>query len=740
MNMSNIEHRESIDLDLGRYWQTLKRRWFFVLGAFVLSVSGAVYATQFLTPTYEASGKLLFKVDRTSSLAGIGAGLGELKALLADQTPLSTQIEIMYSTPLLQEVIEELNLTNEDGELLHPDDIRPALGIGILGGTDIVHLTYKSKNAQEAADIINAVMAAYIKTNVQNNQQDAAEAKQFIQDQLPRVQQEVFVAEKALRDFKEKNEILDLNTEFATSVQEIAQLNRNITTLEAELNSVRALTTSLGNQIGLNLDDAIAINTLSQSPAVRGTLQELENVEAQLAEERRRFRDQNPRIISLKAKRDNLQASLQQEIQSALGSGGSVDEGLLRVMDVKTNRLEEFITAELRRVDLTEQLDSLYKSLANYEARAEKLPQFEQQQRELERKVEIARLTYETLLENLEEVQVAENKSTNNARVVEPAIAPEEGSTAKLELLVLGVMAGLVASTTLLLLMEMADKSLRSVAETRDFFGYTLLGIIPSFSKKLFSRYLMGGDRQTPPVPVVDTPDSFISEIYRMVQANLKFLGSDRKVRTIVVTSSVPREGKSTVSANLAAAIAQLGYRVMLIDADMRQPCQHHVWGLTNAVGLSDVLVGQAQLEEAVNQGIEQLDVLTAGVTPPNPLALLDSRRMTSLIRNFSEEYDFVIVDTPPLTLAADALTLSQMASGVLLVARPRMVDRDSAKSAKELLERSGQRVLGMVINGISKTESTKYFYHAQRYFPLKTSSRRDRSQLPRRISSKSSS
>ncbi|MGC9527850.1 MAG: tyrosine-protein kinase family protein, partial [Limnospira sp.] len=181
-------------------------------------------------------------------------------------------------------------------------------------------------------------------------------------------------------------------------------------------------------------------------------------------------------------------------------------------------------------------------------------------------------------------------------------------------------------------------------------------------------------------------------------------------------------------------------YRVMLIDADMRQPCQHHVWGLTNAVGLSDVLVGQAQLEDAIGHGIEQLDILTAGVTPPNPLALLDSRRMTSLIRNFSEEYDFVIIDTPPLTLAADALTVSQMASGVLLVGRPRLVDRDSAKSAKELLERSGQRVLGMVINGISKTESTKYFYHAQRYFPVKNSPRRDRSQLPRRISSKSSS
>ncbi|MBD2573467.1 GumC family protein [Arthrospira platensis] len=740
MDFSNIEHRESIDLDLGRYLQTLKRRWFWLLGVFVLSVSGAVYATQFLTPTYENSGKILFKVDRTSSLAGIGEGLGELKALLADQTPLSTQIELMYSNPLLETVIERLNLTNEDGEPVAPEDIRRNLDMRIIGGTDIVLLTYQSRNPQEVADVINTVMEVYIEANVSSIRQDASGAKEFIQEQLPRVQKELFLAEKSIQDFKERNEIVDLGTEFAISVQEMAQLNRNITTLEAELNAVQSLVNSLGNQVGLNLEEAIAVNTLSQSPVVRAALQELENVEGELAQEQRRFRDENPRIISLKGKRDNLENLLQREIQVYLGSSRPFSRGLLRVMDVKNNKIEEFVNAEIRRLDLTKQLDSLYEARDGLERRARILPQLEQQQQELERKAEVARLTYRTLLQNLEEAQVAANKITNNARIIETANVPDEGKTAKVPLLALGVMGGLVASTTLLLLMEMGDKSLRTVAETRDLFGYTLLGIIPSFAAPPFYRYLTGGDRSSVQVPVVDTPGSLISEIYRMIQANLKFLGSDRKVRVIVVSSSVPQEGKSTVSANLAAAIAQLGHRVILIDGDMRQPIQHHIWGLTNAVGLSDVLVEEATLSEAVKPGIDQLDILTAGVTPPNPLALLDSRRMTSLIRNFSEEYDFVIIDTPPLLLAADALTLANMASGVLMVARPRILDRDSAKAAKEILGRSGQRILGTVINGISKNESTKYFYHAQRYFPLQKSHRRDRSGSPQKISSKNSS
>lgn len=203
-----------------------------------------------------------------------------------------------------------------------------------------------------------------------------------------------------------------------------------------------------------------------------------------------------------------------------------------------------------------------------------------------------------------------------------------------------------------------------------------------------------------------------------MLQANLKFLSSDKALQVIVVTSSVPKEGKSTVSANLAASMAQLGHQVLLVDADMRRPSQHHIWELTNAEGLSDVIVGQAEFKAAVSQVMPKLDVLTAGVIPPNPMALLDSKRMTGLIENFAETYDFVIIDTPPLLAAADALTLGKMTDGVLLVARPGIADYPSAAVANDLLVRSGQNVLGLVANGvIVENESDSYFYYVKEYY-----------------------
>ncbi|HEY9300260.1 MAG TPA: polysaccharide biosynthesis tyrosine autokinase, partial [Phormidium sp.] len=308
--------------------------------------------------------------------------------------------------------------------------------------------------------------------------------------------------------------------------------------------------------------------------------------------------------------------------------------------------------------------------------------------------------------------------NVGNAMIIEEANVPGKPADSKKKLFVIaGFAAGVMVYVVIAFLVDLADPTLKTAKELRQIFKYTVLGMIPSWQKRLIFPIPMKKQDEKVKLAVKDAPHSIISETYRMLQANLKFLSPDRELKVIVVTSTVSKEGKSTVSANLAVAMAQLGQRVLLIDGDMHHPMQHHIWNLTNAAGLSDVIVGQADINTVVKGVMDNLDVLPCGVIPPNPLALLDSKRMASLIADFSEDYNFVIIDTPPLVLVADALTLGKVADGVLLVARPGVVDTVSASASKGFLVQSGQNVLGIVVNGIVvENEPDSYFHHAKSY------------------------
>jgi capsular exopolysaccharide synthesis family protein len=164
--------------------------------------------------------------------------------------------------------------------------------------------------------------------------------------------------------------------------------------------------------------------------------------------------------------------------------------------------------------------------------------------------------------------------------------------------------------------------------------------------------------------------------------------------------------------------MAQIGQKVLLVDADLHRPQQHQVSNLSNQVGLSNVLVGEIEYQAAIKHVMNNLDVLTAGTAPPNPIALLDSQAMTSLVEQFSADYDFVMIDTPPLMAASEALVLGKMADGVVLVVRPGLVDSVGVRIAKERLEQSEQNVLGIVVNGIiPDNEPHKHYYSPHEYY-----------------------
>ncbi|MBF2067356.1 MAG: polysaccharide biosynthesis tyrosine autokinase [Calothrix sp. C42_A2020_038] len=712
--MQSKENFEEIDFQ--KYWLVLQRRWLPAAGIFSIALAGSSIAALSLKPTYEAQGSLLIKTDRTSSLTGVGESIGKIDSLATANNPVDTQVRVALSVPVIKETIESLQLKDDEGKLLTIRDISTKLKVEGVKGTDVLQISYTDKNPKLAAKVVNKVIDVYIKNNIKVNRAEAVYARKFIVQQLPESEKAVKKAEIDLRNFKEANRIIVLGEEASAAVVAISELNSEITQAQAQLTEITARSQSLQNQAKIDSQQAVRFATLSQVDGVQKLLTELQQAQSQLAVEQTRLQPTHPTVINLQEKVAALDNLLKQRIAQVDNSNQQVEIGNLQIGELRQELTVDFVRSEAERIGLVKRISELSRIRSTYIQRGNALPRLEQTQRELERKLEAAQKTYETLLTRLQEIQTAENQNIGNARIISPAIVPDKPKgPGKKIILGGGVLAGTLLGIMAAFALDITDKSLKSVKEARELFKYTLLGVIPNLGRNGKNSSDLGSDQPIPRVIGRDTPLFPLGDAYQMLQANLKFLASDKKLQTIVVTSSVSKEGKSEVSTNLALALAQVGHRVLLVDANMRHPVQHHIWNLTNAVGLSNVIVDQVPLTTAVYEVVNNLYVLPSGVVPPNPVALLDSKRMASLIEIFAKDYDYVVFDTPPLAGTADAAVLGKLADGILLVVNPEVVDFPSANTAKEFLNQSGQKVLGMAINAVNvKREPDSYFYYTK--------------------------
>jgi succinoglycan biosynthesis transport protein ExoP len=605
-------------------------------------------------------------------------------------------------------------LTTEDGMPLPPKALADSLSVETVSGTDVMEISYRSDDPELSAAVVNQVMESFIANDILSNRAKAAAAGEFIGEQLPRTEDAVDQAAEELRQFKAQNQIISLQEEASAVVDLMANLDQQINQTQSELSDISTQSVELSRQLGMSPQQALSLTSLSQAPGVQEVLTQLQQVQSQLATQRALYTSRHPAIANLERQEASLSSLLQARVGEVLGSGSGITAGELQIGQLEQTLAQSLIQTEVQRLGLQSRVNALSNLRQAYRTQADVLPALEKQQRELERRLAAAQTTYESLLIRLQEIQVAENQNVGNARIIQPAVVPANAVESSRKLyLGMGGFAGLLLGIAAAFFVDLVDRSVKTVKEAQDLFGYTLLGLIPRFEANTATQtQILNG--VSPRVIVASSPRTPIHEAYQMLQANLKFISSDQKIRTIVVTSSVPKEGKSEVCANLAAAIAQVGRRVLLVDADMRHPSQHHLWGLVNTVGLSNVIVGQDEFSQAVQEVTSNLSVLTAGVMPPNPLALIDSERMAALTEMFAREYDYVLFDTSPLAGTADAAVLGKLADGVLLVVQPGVVDSASAGAAKSLLARSEPNILGIVANGVHvRQEPDSYFYYS---------------------------
>jgi succinoglycan biosynthesis transport protein ExoP len=689
-----------------QYWLIFKRRWLPTSIVFALLLVLSIARTLVETPIYQATGQLVLKKNSTSTLTGVGNQLGQLESSVSGR-PLGTEVAVLRSLPIAERTINTLNLN------INPLVFLKDLQVKNLENTDILELYYTDPDPRKAAAIINTLMKIYIENDINSNRAQTRSARDFIAQQLPQRKAALQAAEQKLQSFQQRNRVLDLKAEASSSVGIITDLERQVAATRSELASQTARMESIKKLFGVSSQEAVIDGFVGESPSTVLLLGQLQELQQKLEITKLRLTDSHPTVINLKEQEAVLKKELQRRIeQSFIGKAGRLNQinnpdkiVQLRGQGLQQGILGNYASIEAERLSLQVRQKALGEVIQSYRQRANTLPQLELEQRQLEREIIATESSYQNLLARYQELQVAENLQVSNAVVVTPALIPSLPIKSRQYInLLQGLIGGILLAAATAVVLEKTDKTIKTTESAQDLLKYKLLGYIPPFTNSnLMSKVI-----------VKNKPDSPVGEAFRMLQTNLKFFNSEQSIKVMVVSSAVPQEGKSTIAANLAVSMSQLGRKVLLVDADLRDPSQHKIWEIPNEVGLSDILNNQANAEQVVTEVVPNLEVITAGKLTNNPPALLDSSQMAIFVAQIAQKYDFAIIDSPPLTVAADATILGKLVNGILFVVRPGVADSDSISLSKELLEKANQNVLGVVMNGIKVNQQYYSYYMSE--------------------------
>ena len=552
-----------------------------------------------------------------------------------------------------------------------------ALSIVPVRNTRLVEIRYTSTDPAFAAAAANAVAAAYIQQNMEFKLNTSKEAGDFLADRLAEQRQAVEASERALQEFKEQNGAVSIAEGTSTiAVQRLTDLNSALIKARTERINKEALFNQLKSmQASGTIETFPAVLANDHVQGLKTNLAQVQREQAQLSE---RYLDNHPEMI---------------KIRSAVQSAGAKLTG-------EISKVVEGVNSEYRAALAQEQ--SLQGALNAQRTEAVGQNKMGIAYNVLQREADSNRQIYESLLQQTKETGISGERRATNVRVVDEAEIPRGPISPDLRAdMTFALVAGLVLAIGLAFGFEYLDNRIKTPQELKAHLGIPFLGMVPA----------LPADKQIKN-PLLDNgvPQNFV-EAFKSVRTNVLFSTAEEGMRSLVITSAGPGEGKSLVASNLAMALAQAGQRVLLIDADMRRPRVHEIFGGEQEPGLSNVLAGNAKSAEAIRKASTAgLWVMPAGHIPPNPAELLGSRRYAEFIASLQLHFDWVVLDTPPVMVVADSSIVANQSSGVVFVVRADHTSRQAVRAAVEQLEGANAHLLGSVLNGADLVRNPYYY------------------------------
>lgn len=691
----NTEFSASESLNLRHYWHVmLERRWLVItafISVFILSIIYLVKAI----PIYQATATLQINKE-SNSVMDIGA---PIVFNSNDQEYLQTQYKNLVSRSLIESVVEDLDLKKDERYSQAQDTVRALQGditISPVRLSRLVEVSVEHPSPRVAAEIANKLLQNFLALNQDQKRDRALDSYNFLTSQVQGLANDVRQARRAVFDFRKKEQMPSLEESQNTLKAQLDQANTNY--LQAEEDAVQAqqrldtVNNLIAEMKSENRElDISSIPEIASSVIIQGLRIDRARAQAELAKLEERYLEKWPAVKEAKEQIEEYTNRIQEQAQYELEALKTA----ARFSRAKADRAKASYELAQREMSRLNELKVEYDNLVMEQEQSEQI--------------------YLTMLGKTKEMDLNTKDMYQNLVIVDQAIVPFNPVKPRKALtLLLGMIGGMGLGFALAFFANYLDDSVKSQDDVETYLRLNFLGYIPNIK----SNSLVERDQQAHL-----HPQSNAAEGFRTVRAAISLVHKSDKFKVLAFTSTIPSEGKSLVTSNLAIVTAQTGVRTLLIDADLRRPSMHKAFQMQSPVGLSAYLTGQVtDVDEIIHKTeIPNLDIMCCGAVPDNPSELVGSKKMGELLNAVRDKYDRVFVDCPPVSAVSDPLMVASRTDGIVFVTKFNKIRRDHARRTIQRIQDAGVFILGNVINDIDfegkDSYYYSYYYYQNRYY-----------------------
>lgn len=600
--------------------------------------------------------------------------------------PLEPVFELLENSPVVNTPATDDSMLNgvpKTDEEIITHIIRDNLAISPLKNTKIVRISYSHKDPAMARLVAEAVVKAYMDEMLEIKLSSSSYSVKWMTDKAQVEREKLEHSERELQRFMRENDLVTVEDKLTVLPQKLGEFGRQISKAEADKQELQDQLTQI-QSAGKNLNKLESIPILASNAVLKSVRNRIYTTDQTIQELSQKYGPKHPKMIKANDELRILNDEKRHEIDRILSS-------ITNSYDLAASK--ERSMKELLAQTKGEMLNS-----------NEKYMQFKIMKRE----VDSNRVMYETLQDSIKKKGVTGQSQSVNIWVMKKAETPDFPSKPnKKRNLLLGIILGLFGGVGLAFFIEYLDNTVKGAQELEDKFGLTVLGSIEEMKDK---------DKQIESF-IVKNPLSPMAESYRLIRSGLLLSSAEHPPKTMLITSMNAKEGKTSTTANLARILAQGGSSVLVIDCDLRRPRMHEVMGIKSEIGLSSFLTGTTKDNIIHNLEEDNIFVITSGPIPPAPAELLDSAKMKQLLSEFSQKYDFILLDSPPVQSVTDSLALSQYVDGTIVVVRAGKTTNEDLDSGMKKLSDVRTRFLGFILNGMKNQDIGKYYYGYSSYY-----------------------